>query len=224
MDKAIKTFSASCDKVNIDKELALRFLRVRKEVDDETNAILENCLDEFEKAVQYKASYRYYDIKVEDDKVAFEDDFTLKSEKLSKNLRGCSGAFVFVATTSIGVDRLVNKYMNLQLSRAVILDSIGSAAVESFCDYLCKTIQDENGLNFRPRFSPGYGDLNISCQGCVLSACDASRKIGVTLSSNHMMVPKKTVSAIAGVRPKDEVCKSASRCENCENTNCLYRE
>ncbi len=224
MDKAIKTFSASCDKVNIDKQLALRFLRVRKEVDDETKAILESCLDEFEKVVQYKASYRYYDIKIENDEVAFDDDFTLKSEKLAKNLRGCSGAFVFVVTTSIGVDRLITKYMNLQVSRAVILDAIGSAAVECFCDYLSKSIQDENGVCFRPRFSPGYGDLSINCQGCVLGACDASRKIGVTLSSNHLMIPKKTVSAIAGVRPKDEVCEKATRCENCDNTNCMYRE
>lgn len=224
MDKAVKTFSASCDKVNIDKELAFRFLRVRKAVDDETMAIIDSCFSEFEEAVSYKASYRYYDIKIDGNEVDFDGEFTLKSEKLSKNLRGCSGAFVFVATTSIGVDRLIAKHMNLQLSRAVILDAIGSAAVECFCDYLSKTIQDENGVSLRPRFSPGYGDLSLSCQGCVLGACDASRKIGVTLMSNHLMVPKKTVSAIAGVRPKDEVCKIASRCENCDNTNCLFRE
>lgn len=224
MDKAIKTFNVDSDKVDIDLSLALRFLRVRKEVDEETRVLLKGCLDEFKKVVLYKASYRYFNIKIEDDTVFFDDAFELKSEKLSKNLRGCSGAFVFVATTSVGVDRLINKYMNLQVSRAVILDAIGSAAVEGFCDLLCKTVQDELAVIFRPRFSPGYGDLSINCQGCVLGACDASRKIGVTLSSNHLMVPKKTVSAIAGVRPKGEVCEKASRCELCENTNCLYRE
>lgn len=161
MDKAIKTFCVESEKVKIDTDLALRFLRVRREVDDETKSILLSCLDEFEKAVQYKASYRYFDIKIEGENVSFNDDFVLKSEKLAKNLRGCSGAFIFVATTSIGVDRLINKYMSLQVSRAVIIDAIGSAAVEGFCDLLCKTIQDESGVTFRPRFSPGYGDLTM---------------------------------------------------------------
>ena len=224
MDKAVKTFFADKDKVNIDKGLALRFLRVRKQVDDDCMALINDALEEFENAVSYKASYRYFDINVEGNKVYFEDYMTLESEKLAKNLSGCRGAFVLVATTSISVDRIIAKYMNLQVSRAVILDATGSASIEAFCDLLCKTIQDENGVNFRPRFSPGYGDLNLSCQGLVLGACDASRKIGVTLASNNMMIPKKTVSAIAGVRPKDEVCEKASRCELCDNENCLYRE
>lgn len=224
MDKAVKTFFADKDKVNIDKGLALRFLRVRKSLDEDCMALINDALEEFENSVSYKASYRYFDIKVEDNKVYFEDYMTLESEKLAKNLNGCSSAFVLVATTSIGVDRVISKHMNLRVSRAVILDAIGSAAIEAFCDLLCKTIQDENGVNFRPRFSPGYSDLSLSCQGAVLGACDASRKIGVTLSSNNLMIPKKTVSAIAGVRPKDEVCEKATRCEICDNTNCLYRE
>ena len=223
MDKAVKTFFADKDKVNIDKTLALRFLRVRKRLDEDSMALINDALEEFENAVSYKASYRYFDIKVEENKVYFEDYMTLESEKLAKNLKGCSGAFVLVATTSIGVDRIISKHMNLRVSRAVILDAIGSSAIECFCDLICKSIQDEYGVNFRPRFSPGYGDLNLSCQGFVLGACDASRKIGVTLSSNNMMIPKKTVSAIAGVRPKDEVCEKASRCELCGNENCLYK-
>ncbi len=224
MDKAVKTFFADKDKVNIDLGLALRFLRVRKQLDSDSMELINDALEEFENAVSYKASYRCFDIKVEDNKVYFEDYMTLESEKLAKNLKGCSCAFVFVATTSISVDRIISKHMNLRVSRAVILDAIGSAAVESFADLVCKTIQDENGINFRPRFSPGYGDLSLSCQGCVLGACDASRKIGVTLSNNNLMIPKKTVSAIAGVRSKDEVCEKASRCELCDNENCLYRE
>lgn len=224
MDKAVRTFYVGSDKVNIDLNLALRFLRVRQEPDDEVKAELKSCLDEFKNAVSYKASYRYCDIKIENDEVTFNDSFTLKSEKLSKNLNGCEGAFIFTATTSVSVDRLIRKYMELQLSRAVIIDAIGSSAIESFCDLLCEHLQNEYGVNFRPRFSPGYGDLNINTQPLVLGCCDASRKVGVTLTHNNLMIPSKSVSAIAGVRPKNEICEFHSRCENCEKENCLYRE
>ncbi len=224
MDKTIKTYFLDKDKVNIDMSLALRFLRVRSEVDDDAKSMLKSCLEEFISAVSYKACYRYFDIKVEGDTVYFDNEMVLKSEKLSKNLFGCKGAFVFVATTNVAVDRLIGKYAKLQLSRAVILDAIGSSAVECFCDMLSEKLKSDYDVELRPRFSPGYGDLSIITQSDVLSACDTNRKIGVTLTDNHMMIPKKSVSAIVGVRPKNEMCEKSSSCEICDSTDCPYRE
>lgn len=224
MDKAVKTFFADTDKVNIDTSLALRFLRVRKEPDEEMRGVLNSCLKEFENEVCYKACYRYFDIKIDGDTVCFDDCMKLKSEKLSRNLKGCEGAFVFVATTSLSVDRLIHKYKSTQVSRALVIDAIGSASIEAFCDYLCKELQAEHNISFRPRFSPGYGDLDISTQKDVLSVCDCTRKIGVTLNNNYMMIPTKTVSAIAGVRPAYEKCEKSSSCENCDAVECPYRE
>lgn len=224
MDKGVKTFCVSKDEVNIDTDLALRFLRVRRDVDSETKELLLSCVDEFKSVVSYKACYRCFDVKIENNIVCFDDDIALESDKLAKNLKGCDRAFMFVATTSVGVDRLIKKHMALRVSRALVIDAIGSAAVEGFCDLLCETLKREYSVSFRPRFSPGYGDLSIKCQSSVLGICDASRKIGVTLTDKYMMIPKKTVSAIVGVRPKGEVCDKASSCEICDNINCLYRE
>lgn len=224
MDKAVRTFCADADKVNIDKRLALRFLRVRREPDEQTTQMFNDCVDEFKSAVSYKASYRLFDIEIKDNNIYFGDELMLSSETLCKNLAGCEKAFVFVATTSANVDRLIHKYTQLQLSRAVVIDAIGSAAVEGFCDLLCEKLESEHSVSFRPRFSPGYGDLSIMCQPKVLGVCDASRKIGVTLNSNNLMIPMKTVSAIVGIRPQGEQCDHSKSCENCENTNCQYRE
>ncbi len=224
MDYEIKTFSISADKVNIDSSLALRYLRVRREPDEQIKEIYKSCLDEFLPVVSYKACYRYFDIDVVDDTVHFADELTLQSEKLSKNLLGCKGAFVLVATTSISVDRLIQKHSTLRISRALVIDAIGSAAVEAFANTVCSKLSTEYNITFRPRFSPGYGDLSIVTQKDLLSVCDASRKIGVTLNSNHMMIPTKTISAIVGVRPTGETCDKSHSCDTCENTNCQYRE
>lgn len=224
MDKEIKTFSLCGDEVKVDTDLALRFLRVRKEPDTSTKQVLSECMDEFLSVVSYKASYRYFDIKAEGNKVYFDNNMVLESTKLVKCLDKCTGAFVFVATTTSAVDRLILKHSKINVTKSVIIDAIGSAAIENFCDILCRKIQIDNNVAFRPRFSPGYGDLSILCQNDVLSCVDSTRKIGVTLNNRCMMLPTKSVSAIVGVRPENEKCSKSSSCENCEDINCPYRE
>lgn len=224
MDKEIKTFSCNSKQIKVDSNLALRFLRVRKEPDENTKEIFKECMDEFLSVVNYKAAYRYFDIKTQDNKVYFDNDMVLESTKLVKCLDKCTGAFVFVATTTTAVDRLILKHSKLNRARSVIIDAIGSAAIESFCDVLCQKIQSDNNVCFRPRFSPGYGDLSILCQQDVLKCVDSARKIGVSLTDRYMMIPTKSVSAIVGVRPQGEFCTKASSCEICEDMNCPYRE
>lgn len=224
MDKQIRTFCLSSEQVKIDASLALRFLRVRREPDEQTKDMLKDCFLELAKVISYKACYRYFDISISGKIVRFDDELTLESEKLSKCLNGCSGAFVFVATTDMALDRLINKYAQLQVSKSLVIDAIGSSAVECFCDILCEHLQKEYKLSLRPRYSPGYGDLSILCQDDVLTVCDAARKIGVTLTHRHMMLPTKSVSAIVGVRPNGETCDHKTSCERCECTDCEYRK
>lgn len=200
MDTQIRVFFKTTDQVNIDVSLALRFMRVRREIDEQTKAVVDECLEEFLSAVSYKACYRYFDIAIDGDKVHFSDLMTLQSEKLCQNLSGCKGAIVFVATTGSGVDRLIHKHQNIRVSRAVIIDAIGSAAIESLCDTLTYDLEKEYNTEFTPRFSPGYHDLSILCQKDILNCTDAIRKIGVTLTDHNLMVPMKSVSAIMGVK------------------------
>lgn len=200
MDTQVRIFTKTTDQVNIDVSLALKFMRVRRELDEQTKAVVDDCLEEFLSAVSYKACYRYFDIAIDGDKVSFSDCMTLHSEKLCQNLSGCKGAFVFVATTGSGVDRLIHKHQNVRVSRAVIIDAIGSAAIESLCDALTYDLENEYGVEFTPRFSPGYSDLSILCQKDILKNTDAMRKIGVTLTEHNLMVPMKSVSAIMGVK------------------------
>ena len=224
MDKQIRTFSLSKDQVDIDCELALRFLRVRRQPDEQMSAMLKECVREVQNVISYKASYRCFDIRIIDNTVYFDDQLQLESEKLCNCLRGCDKAFVFVATTDVALDRLIAKYRQLLVCKSVVIDAIGSSAIECFCDILCEQLQNEYKVSFRPRYSPGYGDLSILCQGDVLRVCDSTRKIGVTLTDRFMMIPQKSVSAIVGVRPHGEKCEHKTSCERCECRDCEYRK
>ena len=56
------------------------------------------------------------------------------SNSLTRNLAGCNKLVLFAATVGAGVDRLILKYNRLSPARAVILQAMGAAAVEQWCD------------------------------------------------------------------------------------------
>ena len=49
-----------------------------------------------------------------------------------------------------------------------------------------------------PRFSPGYGDWELSAQKDILRVCGGNQ-IGISVSDNFMMSPQKSVSAVFGL-------------------------
>jgi hypothetical protein len=89
--------------------------------------------------------------------------------------------------------------------RALLLDAIGSEAVESVVDQTAdriRTAAGRLGLDAGKRFSPGYGKWPLEEQRLLFSIVDGS-VIGVRLNEACIMVPRKSVSfAIRiGTRP-----------------------
>ena len=84
------------------------------------------------------------------------------------------------------------------------MQAIGSERVESRCVAFEGEIKDElrearGEISFRPRFSPGYGDLSLELQRDIFRLLDCQRQIGVTLGDSLLMSPSKSVTAIIGV-------------------------
>lgn len=52
---------------------------------------------------------------------------------------------------------------------------------------------------FRPRFSPGYGDLPLALQPDLLNFLNAQRWVGITVGKTLLMSPMKSVTAIMGI-------------------------
>ena len=49
------------------------------------------------------------------------------------------------------------------------------------------------------RFSPGYGDYPLEYQQNVIQYVDGPRKIGLNVTENHLMIPRKSVTALMGI-------------------------
>ena len=126
------------------------------------------------------------------------DFMTAKSRYLYKNLLGCREAFVFAVTAGITVDRELAKLRITSNAEYFITDGIASAAIDSFCDHVDKTIKGE--LDCARRFSPGYGDLSLELQSPLLERLNAHQLLGITLDSGFMMTPVKSITAVMGIR------------------------
>lgn len=197
MIKQRGTVSVPSENININEREV--FLRLGRSPLDETPCISE-CTELVKHACSYKYCYVMTEIKRSGDTLdlGFGE---FESKTLAKNLDGCSSAFVFVATTSVAVDRLLSRLSVTSPTKQFVADAVASAAIESLCDYvqgeLCKD------LAHKPRFSPGFGDLPLDIQPKILSMLDAEKQIGVTLTDAFLMIPSKSVTAIIGVMDND---------------------
>ncbi len=89
-----------------------------------------------------------------------------------------------------------------QLEEAVVLDAVLSEKVDYALDFLEQELNQELRRTSRvlgPRLSCGYGDFALENQGYFYQALEFSR-YGILLTPQHLLVPEKTVTALAPVR------------------------
>ena len=151
--------------------------------------------------------------------------FVPAGRDVQKLLCGCEAVIFFAATLGTEFEALLRRAQMTDMADAVILDACGSAAVENVCDNLCRELASaESPLYLTDRFSPGYGDMPLAQQPELCRLLDVSRRIGVTLTDSGLMLPQKTVTALAGVSAVPAPRRSRG-CAYCGMfSNCLYRK
>ena len=111
-----------------------------------------------------------------------------------------------------------------QVTVRIWSSNTGSALVEAACDRAEEELRSRHpGLYLTDRFSPGYGDLPLSLQPQLLAACDAPRRLGVTLTQSLLMLPQKSVSVVIGLskRPQQARIRGCAYCALAQT--CAYR-
>ena len=165
----------------------------------QTSAVLDEmireCLIEAEKKLIYKICYTEVDLSIGENILLA--DTVICSEDLKKNLSGCDRAVIFAATVGLELDRLIAKYSRLSPARALMLQAVGTERIEALCDAFCAELARKHRTT--ARFSPGYGDLPLSCQTDLFAVLDCERKLGLTLTDTLLMLPTKSVTAIIGI-------------------------
>ena len=191
----------------------LKYLGFRgQELTEEIAEQIKRCTQEVLHAATPRLTYR---------QAAIEDGCVLgvafAGKDIPQMLAPCEEAVLFGATLGPGVERLMMRYEVTNAADSVIMDACASTAIENICNNFesdMRSAVEAEGRYLTDRFSPGYGDLPIAEQPKFFALLDMQRRIGVSLTSTFIMVPRKSVTAIMGVARTPQPHRPPD-CERC---------
>ena len=216
--------------VSLDKLEVLRYLGHNgQEIDSDLNLRINECIKETKKEIDTKYIYEIYDIKNDLDLNTIEfknTNLILKSKDVSELLKDCDKCVLMCATLGFNIEKNIRRYSYNDLTKGIIVDACATTSIEEICDLIQDNILQQmsnEGKSLTMRYSPGYGDLDISVNKDILQVLDAHKRIGVTVTNTGIMIPRKSVVALIGITNK-KIAKVKRTCENCSNRfNCEYR-
>ncbi|MDR1271442.1 MAG: methionine synthase [Clostridiales Family XIII bacterium] len=146
----------------------------------------------------------------------------LAGRDIERHLEGCTGAAVFALTLGAGMDAHLRRLSAADPFDAVVADTAASELAECYADEAERLIKERlagegpggSGVYLTGRYSPGYGDLDLSVQNKLVRALDGARAIGLTVTDSHIMLPRKSITAIIGVSDHP-VTGARAGCESC---------
>ena len=187
----------------------------------ELSAQIERCAKEVMAAAAPRLVYR--EVPVRD---GMPEGLTFGGKDIPTVLANCHTAVLMAVTVGPGIDRLIRRREVTDPGDALIMDACGSTAAENVCNNFEADLRQEvekRGEYLTDRYSPGYGDIPLGDQVVLCGALDIGRRIGVTLGSNLLMTPAKSVTAVLGIS-REPVARREPECEHCPSfMNCTIR-
>ncbi|MEE0705749.1 MAG: hypothetical protein UCH28_05120 [Adlercreutzia sp.] len=128
----------------------------------------------------------------------------LTGSDLAAHVAGCSEVVLMAATLGPESELVLRRESALGATDGLLVDACASSLVEQAANQLNRLIVEEaaaRGLTATSRYSPGYGDLPLTCQPAFLAACGADRALGLRTTAANMLVPTKSITAVIGLKP-----------------------
>lgn len=201
---------------SLSRSETLRYMCHKGEVLPELEKILEKSENLIKSSVFPKYVYRTADISIRGNKTEISGfPSVIESKDLSEHLKNCTKAVVMAVTLTPEADRLISRAEISDMTEAYTLDAMCSSAIETACDMAEREIFSEIGAVYTTwRYSAGYGDLNLSYQRDFIKFLNAEKRIGLTLTPEFLMIPRKSVTAIVGVseNPLENKRRNCSLC------------
>lgn len=185
----------------------LGFAKGKTYVTDEQRQLIETYIDEAINLIGLKgAGLRLSIESIDSSRVGLSKNIVLDSRSLSEMLIDCQEVLFMAATAGSKIMKEIQKdSITDELTKAVVLDASASEIVDSALGWIMNhfdyELRRENKTLTSRRFSAGYGDLSLENQKIICDALDL-KKIGVSLTDSYMLIPEKSVTAIAGIKPR----------------------
>jgi cobalamin-dependent methionine synthase I len=214
-------------KLTINDKEVLRYLGYRSaEADERVYSLIAEMIDLFSENVVPKSVYGIWDCQIDSSTISL-GGMNVKSKNLCEHLKDCRHAVLLAATLGTEADTMLRRFSVQDMEKAVIAQAVCAAMIEAYCDTVTAEIESELSQKEEPclyptaRFSPGYGDFDISHQKDILNILNCSR-IALTLTDGFMLIPSKSITAVIGFsKEKKHIMQ---RCESCAVSSCDFRK
>ena len=215
--------------LRVDPDEVLRFQGYKKGLDvpsPEVRAIFDDALTIGEALMVPRAVYQATRVTGQDPSVIDAGGLRLTIPDIGRLWGRLDAVGAGICTVGDAIEARVRALFDArEFPLAVMLDSVGSAAVESLAEYvndlLCQAGLAE-GVKVTNRVSPGYAGWDTAEQQQLFGLCSGG-PIGVTLNEACFMLPAKTITFLVGVGPEARVDHYFTQCRRCWMRDCAYR-
>lgn len=216
--------------LKIDAAEVRRYAGLNKAKNFDEKNISEAC-EEALIFLQTRGIWKIYDYDCENKFVLSEPKFEIVGDSIAKHLNGCEKVICMAVTVGEKIEQEVTKkFQSGEYVSSILLDAAATAAVEQAADSLEKTIAlktSKDGYKMRWRYSPGYGDWDLSQQKNFFEIIGAE-EIRMSLSEAMMLIPRKSVTAIIGLEKiisgENISAHKKNSCQTCAKKDCPARK
>lgn len=201
---------------------------------DQASAIVAESVERWRSAAREwlmpRVLYRSVEVdQIGNGTVSLVTGHAFASPKLSALFAGAERLIVGVGTVGERIEEEISRlFAESDYMEAVVLDALGSVAVEEACQYLrylvCRRYGDGDGLRVGPSLSPGYQYWDLRDQKVIFDLVPAG-SIGVELTDSCLMVPRKSETTVIPVGRELRVTAGENEppCRFCDRHDCPAR-
>ncbi len=194
--------------LEINNVLRRQGIRNRSRLRDEMNTLIHELIDsaENDSSLEPAIAYEIYPItNIDRERLYLKGNTALNGSLFSSVLSPAKELAIAVGTIGPKLEGKVTDYFaNNEPVKGLLLDGIGSAAVDTLIQDACKLIAHEastRGYQAGSPLSPGMQGFPLSEQWQMFRLVPAEQ-IGVSLTTSGVMVPRKSVSLVIGFGPQ----------------------
>ena len=208
-----------------------RYSGLDKYADFPAHLLDQACTESYILA-QPQATWQIYDYDASKATIMGPQPLTLGAPKIIHYLSQAVQVAVIALTIGPKLEEQVSQYFSAgEYTSGLLLDAAGTTAVEVAADQVCELIKkqaSQQGYLTLPRFSPGYGQWDITVQPAILHLANAD-EIHVVATESCMLLPRKSITAIIGLTANQGdalvgYTYQDTTCPQCTQINCLARK
>jgi hypothetical protein len=200
--------------------------KVRPEIKSLTLELLASV--ENNHLLQTAAAYEYYTVTgMSGVQISLEGDKAVHGPALPALFLEAKELAVIICTIGPKLEKQASGYTrNGQALRGMLLDGIGSAAIDTLIPEVLKLIAAEvssRGYEVSSPVNPGMPGFAMTEQWNLVELVKAD-EIGVSLTNSGILVPRKSVSMVIGIGPRMTRWTQAEVCARCSlRESCPYK-